>query len=740
MANALDHAEESAAAQNGMSKPDMGEETVSAPKTSPEAKPETPPSATKDTGDKQNRAPVSSIPMPDISGEQATYDPVNFPPVTLNNRYVISPSLPLPELNSPSAMAYSAEDRREPGRHLFALICKPGLPVRTRLMAELKDLSVIGMLPLIDFGPIKWQPIQQTTLAVVFERPMGGRFISTFGDKPPRVNEYELGRTIVEPIAQAISELTQIDFAHRAIRLDNLFFMDKEKTHLVVGECVTSPPGFDQPVIYEPLDRAYAMPSGRGSGFSYDDMYALGITASFALLGYNPVAKLNEDQLLSAKAEHGSYQCICGNERIPLPLIEPLRGLLSDEEFERWNMEALETWVNGQKKTPIQRRPAQKPKTAFKFGGRDHRTVRSIAHSLSKNVPEAIKLIKNGKLEQWLRSSLGHVELADSIASVITMGKVQEGSPDGTDEIMVSKISMRLDPRAPIRYKTFSFLPDGFGTAMAIEYMRKGNFQIPGEILARDLVSYWFASQENRTPDMNSMDKSFQTLRGFAKINEWGYGMERCLYELNHSLPCQSDILRNTYVGFIEDLLPSLDSVADDVDNRSRPIDKHIVAYVATHLKYDITPHLKAISDPSEQTSLIGMLSLYALMQWRQKIETLYGLSSWLGGLLAPAIGTYHSRTTRRKIEQEIPALVRQGSLPELFDLIDNAERRTIDKHDFEEAQIAFAQAEAEIGGMVGEGVDQEKAAMESGERITAILGITLSMIATVVVIFVQTM
>ncbi|HEY9081554.1 hypothetical protein [Magnetovibrio sp.] len=775
MANALDQAVETAAAQKDVPLPQEGEGSVSVSDNQRDTPPDTPSNPPNGTqagttasappasngakgtngaesppapeGKTESKAPASKpkgkstgIPEADRNAPQPALDPAQFPPVELNGRYLIYPSMALPDLNSPQAMAYAVEDRRESGRQLFALICKPGLPVRTSLMRELKAQNINGMIPMADFGPVFWGPIDQTAVAIVFERPLGGRFLDTFGDRPPRVSEYELAKLLIEPVAHAISELQAIDFAHRAIRLDHLFFMDKERRELVVGECLSSPPGFDQPIIYEPLNRAYAMPSGRGYGMSYDDMYALGIMTVFALLGVNPVARLSDEEMLAAKAEFGSYQCMCGNERIPMTLIEPLRGLLSDEEFERWNMEALDHWLNGQKKTPIQRRPATKPKTPFKFGGRDHMTTRSIAHAFSKNVPEAVKIIKNGKLDQWVSSSLGETALADSIVGVIANCKVNEGSPDGADDVLVSKVCIRLDPHAPIRYKNFSFLTDGFGAALAVEYLRKGNFQIPGEILARDLISFWVAAQSARTPDITSQERTFQTLRGFAKINEMGYGMERCLYELNRSLPCQSDLLRTTYVDHIDDFITALDQVADHVDTRSRPMDKHIAAFIATHFKYDIAPHLKALSDKKEETSLIGLLSLYALMQWRMKIPTLYGLSSWLGGLLAPAIGTYHSRTTRRRIEQEIPALVRQGSLPELFDLIDNAERRHVDTTEFDEAQVAFAHAEAEIESIVGEGVDQNKAALQVGERVTATISIILSMIATAVIIFVQTM
>lgn len=646
----------------------------------------------------------------------------------------------LTDLDAPTASAYAVEDRREPGRHLFALVCTPGLPTRTRTMADLRNQATHGSIPLVDYGPVFWSPLGQSCQVVIFERPMGGRLLDAFIDKPLKINEYEISRRIIEPIASALSELSALDIAHRAIRIDNLYFMDKERTELVLGECVTSPPGYDQPRIYEPLDRSMAMSAGRGYGHTDDDIYAMGVVALFMLLGYNPVAKASSDELIFGKSELGSYQCLCGNERIPLALIEPLRGMLSDEENERWTIDAMELWLSGQKRTPIQRRGANKPKVAYKFAGRDHVTPRTISFAFSKNINDAAKAIKSGKLDLWIRQSLGVPEMADSVNAAIAMTKVHEGSPDGSDDVLVAKICMRLDPSAPLRFKGFSFMPDGFGSALAVEYMRKGNFQVPGEILARDLLGYWFACQTPITPDITSQDRTFQALRNFAKINEMGFGMERCLYELNRSLPCQSPLLQQSYVDHIEEMLPALDAAVEHEDKRSRPMDKHIAAFIATHFKFDIQPHLKALSEKSEDTSLIGMLSLFALMQWRLSKDPLYGLSSWLGGLLQPAIGTYHSRSTRRTIEQEIPALVRQGSLPELFDLIDNAERRTTDDNGFQGAQIEFAHAEEEIQTIVGEDIDQEKNALQTGEKFTAMAGVVLGMIATTVIIFMKTM
>ena len=681
---------------------------------------------------------TNGIPEPERTPAPAGAD--QHPPATLKNRYLIFPALPLANLDSPTATAYSVEDRREPGRQLFALVCTPGLPTRTKDMTELRNHTIHGLLPLIDFGPVPWSPLNQSCMIVILERPIGGRLMDSFGNQPITISEYELGRRIMEPLIPAIAELAGMSMPHRALRLDNLFYMDKECRDLVLGECVTSPHGHDQPSIYEPLERAMAMPAGRGVGATSDDLYALGVMTVFLLLGHNPVAKLSDDELIDAKTEFGTYQCLCGNERIPMQLIEPLRGLLSDDSLERWDLEALELWVSGQKKTPIQRRPATKPKSALKFAGHEHVTARTIAYAFSKNITEAAKLIRSGKLELWLRQSLGDTHMADGVVATNTVCKVKEGTPDGSDDVLVSKVCVYLDPHGPIHYKNFSFMPDGFGPALAVEYLRKGNFQIPAELLARDLLSHWFMAQEEKHADVAILDKSFQSLKGLTKINEVGYGMERCLYHLNRTLPCQSEIFQQDYVDHIEDLLPALDAAADRADTRSRPMDKHIASYIATHFKFDIQPHLKALSDPKEEASLIGMLSLFALMQWRMKDETLFGLSSWLGGLLQPAIGTYHSRSTRRTIEKEIPALVRQGSLPELFDLIDNAERRHLDTDAFEEAQTQFEIAETEIQGTVGEDIDQEEMALQAGEKTTAMFSIVMSMIAIAIIIFVKTL
>ena len=168
-------------------------------------------------------------------------------------------------------------------------------------------------------------------------------------------------------------------------------------------------------------------------------------------------------------------------------------------------------------------------------------------------------------------------------------------------------------------------------------------------------------------------------------------------------------------------------------------MDRHIAAFITAHFKEDIPPHLKALSSPAEESATIGMLSLLAFLQWKLRINTLFGLSSWVGGLLGPAINAYHSRITRREIEKEIPRLVRKGSLPELFDLIDNAENRRTDSDGYEAAATEYAAAEYEIRDIEGTGSERQTKAERTGKQSAAVLSIVL-MFIVVSVLFIAEM
>lgn len=647
----------------------------------------------------------------------------------LRDRFLIDGSKPLPKLDSPNAKAFMVEDRRDLSRPLFALVCSPGLPVRIKDMRNLKANPGAGVLTLVEWGAVYWPEIEQQTIVIVYERPLGGRVVDQVKNGQSRLTEYDIPQKLVQPVVEGLRHLHTIGVTHRAINPRSFFFMDEACQNIVLGDCVTAPPGYDQPALYEPLERSSAPPAGRGSGSNYDDMFSLGASLVVLTLGQNPVERMQPEDLLFRRMNLGSYATICGNARVPIQMLEPLRGLLADNANERWGLDEIELWLNGRKQTPMQKQSAKKADTPFRFGGRDHTNVRTLAHAFNRQIPDAARTLKDETFHAWLKRSVDAGELSETLKGFVDTANFHKEGHQGSDEFLVARACAAMDIRSPIRYKGISVAADGFGPLLATEYIRAGNYQVLTELINREIHMFWLA---DKSIALDSIDAA----RDLSMVKQWlgmrdqGYGLERCLYEMNEGLPCRSPHVLDDCVLTIDELLPALDAAAANAEASSRPMDRHLAAFVAARFNEDIHPHLRALASPKDSTSLVGMLSLLAFMQWKLKSEPLYGLASWVGGVLGPAINSYHSRTTRNALEKEIPKLVRRGSLPDLFDLIDNNEKRQDDEHGYNEALEEYIACTSEIDEIEGTDTALQEKAEKTGQKTAAMISVITTMIA----------
>lgn len=658
--------------------------------------------------------------------------------VVLRDRYQIDPASPLPGFDAASAKAYAVSDRLETGRNLFALICTPGLPPRVDVMAALKGTPIRGFHTLVDAGSVEWPLLDQRCMAVIYERPLGGRFTESYSSAGARIGEAEMLRRLIRPASTALKQFAARNLVHRAIRPNNLFYADKDQQILVLGDCTTAPPGFDQPAVFETIERAMASQGGRGTGTMSDDLYALGVTILFALFGRNPVADLGDSDLLMARIGRGSYATLCADLPIPLTMLEPLRGLLADAENERWTLADLETWLEGKRISPTQRRTVHKSEVALSFDGKDYTSPRALALAMTHNRTAAAECIREGHLDQWLRRMPSETARADALAATLADIQFKEGDGPHLDEQLVAQVAILLDPAAPIRYRDLAFMPEAIGPAIAVETLRRGDAEIVREILVKRIPAVWFAAQQSEfEPRDSALEKRYEDIEAILLDPRIGYGIERCLYEFNPSLPCQSPLLIREYVATIHDLMPALDEVSKRIDNKIRPMDRHIAAFIGARSSHDVAAHLSALADPNEKKATIGMLSLLALLQWRLETGALFALSSWVGGLLGPAIETYHSRTTRQALERDIPKLVRRGSLPDLFELIEHADRRRHDGEGFSIAAAQYAAAQAEIAQIEGSDTAKSESAELIGQQwasVSCIIG--AMMVITIMLLF----
>lgn len=670
--------------------------------------------------------------------EQESVAPAG-PPGVLRDRYFIRSNQPLPDMSTPNAEAFVAEDKRDAKRQLFALICRPDLPPRVNVMRAIKGMQASGQMQLVEWGAMTWPPAGRQCMTVVYERPLGKRLMPSLRGECRRVDEYIITPKVVEPLVGAIRELTNRGITHRAIRATNLFFMDEGGDRIALGDCVTAPPAFDQPLVFETIEAGMANNVARGSGTFSDDLYALGVTLVFLFLGRNPVGHMDDETLLKMKIQQGSYSTLVGEERLPLALVELLRGLLCDDPDQRWDVEALDLWLSGRRLSPLQARHEKRAARGFPFNGKEYFNGRELAAAMARHWDAAIPPVLEGKLELWLRRAVEDKERAQAVSDMVRV--VLNGGSDrraATDQ-MLCKVLMLLDPTAPIRYKGFNSMPDGVGTALAAVMGQKGDTRLVAEVMVREVPKLWFEARKYYLPDNSLMEGNFRELKNYLTQTGMGFGLERCLYEMNDALPCQSPLIGEEYITELKELLPALNAAAAKRTNSTQwPVDRHVAAFMGARARSDIDRNLTQLNDPEQSAAFMALLNLFAVFQYRLGPEQLPALSAWVGALAAPAVEAFHSRDKRKELEKELAKLVRRGSVVEIYNLLESPGERDKDENDFAWAQAQYQAADDEVKRVLNNEEDREKEAIRIGKQTAAVTGILIALITTTIVVILK--
>lgn len=661
------------------------------------------------------------------------------PPGVLRERYTIRSNQPLPDMSTPNAEAFVAEDKRDPKRQLFALICRPDLPVRVNVMRAIKGMQCGGQMQLVEWGPMTWPPAGRQCMTVVYERPQGKRLMANLRSECRRIDEYVITPKVVEPLVTAIRELTGRGITHRAIRTTNLFFMDEAGDRIALGDCVTAPPAFDQPLVFETIESGMANNVARGSGTFSDDLYSLGVTLVFLLLGRNPVAHMDEETILKMKIQQGSYNTLVGEERLPLAFIELLRGLLCDDPDQRWDAEALDLWLSGRRLSPLQSRHEKRAARGFPFNGKEYFNGRELAAAMARNWDAAIPPVLEGKLELWLRRAVEDKERAQAVSDMVRVVLNGGGERRSVTDQMLCKVLMLLDPTAPIRYKGFNAMPDGVGTALAAVMAQKSDSRLVAEVIVREVPRLWFEARKFYSPDNSLMEGNFRELKGYLTQTGLGFGLERCLYEMNDALPCQSPLIGEEYITELKELLPALNAAAGKrSDSKQWPVDRHVAAFMGARARSDIDRNLAQLNDPEQSKAFMALLNLFAVFQYRLGPEQLPALAAWVGALAAPAVAAFHSRDKRKELEKELGKLVRRGSVVEIYNLLESPGERDKDENDFAWAQAQWQAADDEIKRVLNNEEDREKEAIRIGKQTAAVTGILIALITTTIVVIMK--
>ena len=611
-----------------------------------------------------------------------------FPGPAWREAFSFDARSPMPEFDTSFAKAYAATHAGIASGDAVALVGIGAMPFRFEFAASLRGADQLNMLQVLDFGPVRDPETGRPVPGICYVRPGGNALVARTDVPFPPLREDLIIRDVVAPVTEALSELKQRRVFHGRINPANLIRRDGPQGKVVVGDAVAGPPGYDQPPAFETIERSMADRIGRGPGTSSDDLYALGVTIVVLCLGIDPFAEQPLEAILESKLERGSYSALVGQNRLPQRLLEPVRGLLTDDTDARWTIADLDLWLSGRRLSPKQATTPLRAGRPLRIGANTYQTVRSLAHGITQDVPSASPCIGDGSVNNWLRRTIGDEHLADDVEAVVA----HSNSRAFRDERRAARVAMILDPLGPIRYRGRSFLPEGIGWAMAEALDRGEPFNEIADFIESGLASAWYQTRYEAGTEKSRKSKLFEQQRSLLAETSLGFGIERCLYDLNPDLPCQSPLLDDYYVLDLPGLIRALDEIAGRAERPQEPLDRHIAAFILSRTTRIAINPFKVLSRPGDASGrAMALLILFSNLQVQTGQRHLNHLAAWMVSQLEPMLAEYRSQRLRSSLKERLVSCAAQGNMTQMLQAVHSPKILAGDKSAFAAARREYA-------------------------------------------------
>ncbi len=643
----------------------------------------------------------------------------------------IRPGKRLEQYDSGPVKAYAAIGSGKRKGELVALVCEKNLVPRVNSAPYYAGLINPSLVHLVACGVIYWPPSAEQRYVFIYQRMMGNPLLKVGGKPALDWKHDEVMHRAIPSLVSVLMDFRDKDFVHGDIRPSNMFEGGTAGgERIVLGECLSLPPSYAQPVLYEPVERAMATPVSRGLSTRADDMYAFGVSLTVMLRHHDPMAGLSDEQIIAQKMEIGSYAAITGKDRFTGAILELLRGLLYDDPAQRWTIDEVQSWLDGQRLSPKQAAKKVKAARPIHFNGERYFRPHVLAMDLHKNPGDAIQLVEGGNLMQWMERSIEDPVAIGRVEKALELSSADSGGVDYNDR-MLCRLSIALDPDAPLRYKGLSVRPEGMGYALADAIYRKKDINIYAEIMLQHFAAFWADSRVNEKVDFSALINRLDTCRAYLRQKNVGYGVERCLYTLSPECPCLSEKLDKYYVRSPEDLMYAYEDMIARGNPPARFFDRHIVAFLSVKDRKTVDGYLVELNSEGPYEQVMGTLKTLATVQKRSKMGPFPNIARYLTTMFEPIYQRYHDRVLRKNFQIKIDAIKETGDLTKLAVLFDNREITGQDFSGYKKALREYFELKKEKGklemrmqreGEFGQGTGRQIAAIFSGVLAGAII------------------
>ena len=646
-----------------------------------------------------------------------------------NESIVVYSGNRIPHYDRGPVKAYLAKGSDKAPSYLFALICEDHLSPRTLKASNYAAILNPSLVRLVASGAIFWPPAGREKYCFIYENTLG---------KPLMVEDTRGGlgmktelvmNAIIKPMVGVLADMRDKDIIHGNIRPANLFDGGSRNVERVVlGECLSLPISYQQPILYEPIDRAIVSPIGKGTGTPQDDMYSFGVTLAILMRHMDPMEGLSDDEIINKKMEEGTYFALLSRDRFSGAILELLRGLLQDDEGQRWNIDEVLQWMDGRRLSPKQASRRSKANRPLSFNNEKYIRPELLARDLGKNINEAKQLIENGEMQQWLTRALEDKQATARYEAGLTLAE-EGGRGGGYAERLVTRTAIALHPEGPIRYKSISVMPDGIGPALTEAFIMRRDLQTYIDFFMAYFITQWIDAQAGAVPDVSTLISKFDGARAYLRQKGLGGGMEKCLYALNDEIHCLSEKLAKYHVRSPEDMLRAFEKMAKLPNRPGMFFDRHSVAFLSVKDRKNIDPYIHDMNAPEPYRRTLAEMKVLATIQKRSQMEKFPGIAEWMVDNLETVYERFHDRELREELKKKAERIKESGDLAKLVVIFDSPAVYQEDNLNFRRAMRTFYDLEQETLDLEREMKDEGEYGRDSGRQIAAVVAGVLALI-----------
>jgi hypothetical protein len=374
------------------------------------------------------------------------------------------------------------------------------------------------------------------------------------------------------------------------------------------------------------------------------------------------------------------------------------------------------TW--GRPRPWVGDRQAPRP---FIFKGQEYRQPRLLAHEFGNNIREAAAAIHDGGFDIWVRHSLADTATAERIRAALTRDAAADPGYQDSEAELVARVCNVLDPLGPIRFRDLCIMRDGIGPMVAA-VLAQGDRERMRSVAAL-LGSPILTEQAGFLPSepQGLLQPIAASLRGMVRDAALGGGLERCLYELNQTLPCLSPLVEGA-AETLNDLPLALDKAAAADDTPRNLLDRHVAGFLAArsrHFERRLVDIGRSERTPLKQA--LSMVHLLAELQRYHQPVPLHALCAWAASTLVPVIKSIHSASLRKRLMDEMPGLAVKGDFAHMLTRMKLVDLTALDEEAFKNAKLQHQSIGMTIVALDRGGPARAERANESGHRLATL-------------------